>query len=642
MCGICGYVYIDRDDNANPSVVDAMCRRLAHRGPDDQGTWSRGPVALGHRRLSIIDVDGGHQPMPNEDGSVWVSYNGEVYNYRELREELIGKGHEFSTNTDTEVMVHLYEEEGPDFVSRLEGMFAVAIWDDRLQRLVLARDRMGQKPLYWGIFAQQLVFGSELKALLAHPSVSRELDLDSLSRFLALQAVPAPYSILKGIHKLIPSGRLVCERGTIKLDTYWDFPLGATTLDISLPEAEQHLLELLGQAVEKRLMSDVPLGVFVSGGIDSSVVAALMARSRGRDVKSFAIGFDVPSFDESAHARAVAKYLGTDHHEEILAPAAGLDVVPELCRLLDEPFADASVVPTYLLSRFARQHVTVALGGDGSDELLAGYPTFLAHRYAGYLEHVPAALRRGLLGPLARACPAAWERWPGVSRIKKLTAAMGHQPGIARHYSWRGSFLPDQQAELLTADAFDALTPGSTFDQARDYVGQCPSRDMIEQMLYLDTKLYMQDNILVKTDRASMAHGLEVRAPFMDRRVVEFVARLPLAYKLRGNVTKFILKQAARELLPAPIIHRPKQGFAMPVANWLRGAFRPLVEDVFSADRLQRAGLYRPSYVQTLVQDHISGRCDNHRFLWPLLMFELWQDEYLQSPAPAPVPMAIN
>jgi len=629
MSGICGYLVLDLQGRADPRIVETMCQVLAHRGPNDEGVWSNGPVALGQRNLSIIDISGGqHQPLSNEDGSIWITCDGAIYNFQELAEELVLKGHRFSSKSDTEILVHLYEEEGPDFLRRLNGMFALAVWDGPNKRLVLARDRMGQKSLYWGIFGGMLMFASELKAVLVHPAARRRLDLDSLSRYLALEAVPAPHSILKNIHKLLPSGRAVVEKGNVHVDTYWEYPLGANYLNISLPQAEECLLDLLRNAVNSRLLSGIPVGVFLSGGLDSSTVAALMSERGAGEVKSFSIGFEDPSFDESKYARIVARHLGTDHYEDIITPQVALDVIPKLSNLLDEPFADSSVIPTFLLSSFTKRHVSVALGGDGGDELLAGYPMYLAHKFAGFYEKLPGFMCHSIIEPIVDRLTVSMGKLKSVSRAKKMLLGLPYE-GEVRHYVWKGSFTPEQQKKLLTPDAWDGVSPHSAYDEVRHYATTCQSLDPIERMLFIDAKLNMQDNALVKVDRASMSVGLEVRAPFLDLNVVEFLAGLPLSYKLKGLTKKYVLKRAVRKILPTKIINRKKKGFEIPVAKWLRGEFRALAEDMFATQRLRHAGLFRPESIRSLLNDHYAYRRDNHKYIWTLLMFELWYEHYL-------------
>ena len=633
MCGICGCLQLDLETGIDPGHIRAMCATLVHRGPDDEGVHCAGPVALGHRRLSIIDVEGGHQPLSNEDGTVWVTYNGEIYNHSELKRELNAAGHQFRTRCDTEVLVHLYEEEGPDFVKRLNGMFAVALWDATAQRLVLARDRMGQKPLYWSAAQGRLAFASELKAILALPGADRQLDLTSFAQFLTFACVPAPRTIFQGIHKLPPAGRMIVERGQISSDTYWRYRLGQSHSDLSVAEAEEQFLTLLRRAVRRRLMTDVPLGVFLSGGIDSSMIAAMMCESSDVPVKSFAIGFSEREVDESHHARSVATHLGTEHHEQIVSAQASLDLVPRLGQLLDEPFADSSVIPTLLLSQFAHGQVKVALGGDGGDELLAGYPLFAAHRLAAGAAWLPRS-SWNIASRLISSLPDFVANTHLARQAKRFTSSLDCTSDVERHYRWRGGFRPNELHELLAPDAVAAIGDANPLAPAHEYANGCLSQDPVDRMMFLEAKLFLQDDVLVKVDRASMAASLEVRAPFLDPDLVEFLAALPLKFKLRGMNAKYLLKRVAKQFLPAAIVKRPKQGFALPVASWLRGEFREPMCDLFDERRLRQAGIFAPQAVQRLVDEHLSGQRDHHERLWRLFVFEQWRDAYLPASGP--------
>lgn len=637
MCGIAGFFALDGAPRAMPGVLDAMCQAMTHRGPDDQGTLERGPVGLGMRRLSIIDVGGGHQPISNEDGSVWVVFNGEIYNHPELQAALTARGHRLATRSDTEVIVHLYEDHGEDFVKHLNGMFAIALWDAKREKLILARDRMGEKPLYYATIEDQLLWGSELKCLLAHPAVPRRLSLPALSRYLQFEYVPAPHSILEGVHKLPPAHLLVAERGETRVFPYWRLDLTPIAPAPSEAEALDELKARLDVAVRRRLLSEVPLGVFLSGGIDSSTIAALAARHAPGRLKTFSIGFEDPSFDESGHARAVARHLGADHHEDILSPARLIDLVPELTRLLDEPFGDASVMPTYMLSRFAREHVTVALGGDGGDELFGGYPTYQAQKLAGLYDALPGPMR-ALIGGAGRmvagGLPVSTNNLSLDFKLKKFTGALD-APALERHLQWLGSFSPADQAGLLSPEVRAELAGDDLYREARAVWGASASNDPIARYLHLDASTYLPDDILVKVDRASMATSLEVRAPFLDHTLVEFVAGLPSHYKLQGMTTKHLLKRAAADMLPAQILNRPKKGFGIPVAKWFQGELRGLMLDVFSPARLREAGLFEVSAVQRLVKEHLDGTRDHRKPLWTLFMFELWREAYLKTPSGA-------
>jgi asparagine synthase (glutamine-hydrolysing) len=610
-----------------------MLDTLTHRGPDDQGSVALDGVALAMRRLSIIDLEGGHQPIHNEDESCWIVYNGELYNYRELRRQLQGQGHEFYTESDTEVVLHGYEEWGDGFVERLNGMFALAIWDRRRRRLTLARDRVGIKPLHWVETPAGLVFASEIKALLAHPAVERRVDPAALREYLSLEYVPTPLSMLGGVHKL-PPGHLLTwtAAGGARLTRYWEPDLAAGEAapeprDLDACAAE--LLAALKEAVRKELVADVPIGVFLSGGVDSSAVAAMMAQLTPGNVNSFSIGFSDRSFDESTHARRVATHLGTNHRELILEPQMLLDLVPEITEKLDEPLADASIVPTYLLSRFTRQHVKVALGGDGGDELFAGYPTVLAHRLAGYYRLLPGPLRQRLLPALVNRLPVSLDNLSFDFRARRFVAGAG-QPLGDRHRRWMGAFTPEGVDALLQPAL---AAPAGELDAVARHLAELPLRDPLSQVLYLDMKLYLENDILVKLDRASMMASLEARVPLLNADFVEHVTRLPLSLKLRGARSKFLLRRALRGILPDAILDRPKKGFGIPVARWFRGPLRELLLDTLAPERLGRHGFFRAAEVERLLAEHLDGRADRRKELWTLFCFQRWYDHHLARAA---------
>jgi asparagine synthase (glutamine-hydrolysing) len=617
VCGICGIV--QRDRRVQPATLELMAGALRHRGPDDEGyhvTRSSRPVSvgLGFRRLAIIDLDTGSQPMTNEDGSLWLVYNGEIYNHRELRSELEARGHRFATRADTEVILHLYEELGTRCVERLNGMFAFALWDEPNRTLVLARDRFGKKPLYYAETRSGLIFGSELDALLEHPDCPRELDHDALAHYLAFEYVPEPESILAGVRKVPAAHVLTWRDGAISTERYWRMSF-ADGPEAGEEECVDRFRQLFRAAVERRLLSDVPLGAFLSGGIDSSSVVAAMTELGG-DVKTFSIGFHEPSFDESAHARSVARFLGTDHHEEVFTAETMLDLLPEVVRALDEPFADPSVLPTYLLSRFAREHVTVALGGDGGDELLAGYPTFSADRLAR-LYRLPRGVHERVVVPAADRLPVSTANFSTEFKLKRFLRGITFD-GDVRHAAWLGSFTPAELDELLAEPAADP------YAGLRRLAAEAPGRDRVERLISIYAETYLRDDILVKVDRASMACSLEVRAPFLDVELVEFLGRVPSSLKLRGLGTKRLLRLAMHGTLPPAILERPKKGFGIPVSAWLRDGLRELLEDELSPARLRAQGLFRPEPVERLVREHLAGRRDHRKALWTLLMFQLW------------------
>jgi len=626
MCGICGVA--GGEPAEGRELVGRMCAAMAHRGPDDDGSIHREGVTFGIRRLSIIDVEGGHQPIRNEDSTIWVVQNGEIYNHLELRKVLVAAGHRFATQSDTEALVHGYEEWGEAIVERLNGMFAFAVLDLRRGRVLLARDRMGIKPLHYAVDGRRLVFASELKALLCDPRLRRELDPVAIDEYLALEYVPSPRSIVRGISKLPPAHTLEwwLGSGIHRLHRYWSPTLGEEEAPPRKPRLEElceELRQVLRESVRKELISDVPLGVFLSGGIDSSAVTAMMSQLGG-DVKSFSVGFADRSFDESRYARKVANHLGTEHHELTLEPTMLLDLIPKLPVLLDEPLGDASIIPTYLLSAFTRGHVKVALGGDGGDELFAGYPTVQAHRLAGYYNRAPRLLRRGLIEPVVRRLPVSRDNLSFDFRAKRFVSGASY-PLPERHQRWMGSFAAEERTALLSEEMRDHL---SSAHMPADHDAARP-REPLNQVLLMDMRLYLENDILVKLDRASMMASLEGRVPLLNNDFVEYATRLPLDMKLRGLRSKFVFKRALRGLLPNSILNRPKKGFGIPVAKWFRGPLKEQMLSVLSPERVARKGFFDPAAVAALVGDHLSGRRDNRKQLWTLFVFELWHDGYL-------------
>src|SRR5216683_7088803 len=627
MCGICGVA--GGDPSEGRELVARMCGSMVHRGPDDEGTVQLDGVTLGMRRLSIIDLEGGHQPMHNEDSTVWVIQNGEIYNHIELRELLLASGHTFNTQSDTEVLVHGYEQWGEEMVERLNGMFAFAVLDRRRGAVLLARDRMGIKPLHYAIDGKRLVFASELKALLRDPALRRGIDPAALDQYLAYEFVPSPASIVRGISKLQPAHALTWSvaEGTQRLRRYWSPELGVGDGRRNLDEECERLRTVLRESVRKELISDVPLGVFLSGGIDSSAVAAMMTELGG-EVKSFSVGFADRSFDESSYARQVARHLGTDHRELTLEPEMLLGLIPKLPTLLDEPLGDASIIPTYLLAEFTRRHVKVALGGDGGDELFAGYPTVQAHRLAGYYNRAPRLLRKGLIEPVVGRLPVSRANLSFDFRAKRFVSGAGH-PVHERHRRWMGSFTAEERTALLSSDVRDRLAAGGHVKLAE--LDGAELRDPINQVLLMDMRLYLENDILVKLDRASMMASLEGRVPLLNNDFVEYATRLPLTMKLRGLRSKFLLKRALRGLLPDSILNRPKKGFGIPVADWFRGPLKEQMLSVLSPERIARKGFFDGAAVAALVGDHLAGRRDNRKQLWTLFVFELWHDGYVNT-----------
>ena len=632
MCGITGWANLDArtpPPEGAQELLRSMCERLTHRGPDSEGLLVSTGVGLGMRRLAIIDLVTGEQPIFNETGSVAVVLNGEIYNYRELRESLEKKGHTFRSASDTEILPHLYEEHGAEMVQHLNGMFAFALWDSDRRKLFIARDRFGEKPLYWGVFDNTLLFASEPKALLAHPAVRPSLNLQALRQYLSFDYVPAPLSIYEGVHKLPAAHTLTLENGKVQTSCYWRLSYKPKDPVPTEAEAAEQVRELLADSVRMRLVSDVPLGVLLSGGVDSSSVAALAVRASSEAVKTFSISFSEASFDESSYARGVAKFLGTDHHEERLSANLAANLVGEIGSWMDEPFSDPSLVPTYLLSRFTRKHVTVALGGDGGDELFAGYEMYWGHRLAQIYARVPGPLKGLVIEPLVRLMPVKTKNLSFDYKALRFITGAKYDP-VARHHVWFGSFTPEEQRELLTPDVLQN-SDGNIYAAARNMMVECDAEDMVQRMQNLDTRLYLAEDILTKVDRASMAVSLEVRAPFLDHRLAEYAASLPAEYKLKGRRTKYILKRAVADLVPRFVLRRGKKGFGVPVAEWLKVKLRPLARDLLSPARVKRAGFFNPDFITRLQDEHERGVANHRKTLWTLLMFELWHESFIET-----------
>ncbi|HEY6909393.1 MAG TPA: asparagine synthase (glutamine-hydrolyzing) [Myxococcales bacterium] len=624
MCGICGDV--DLGGAPDAEGVRRAARALSHRGPDAEGFYTDGPAALGHRRLSILDLESGDQPMVRD--GVAIAFNGEAYDFAALREELRGKGHPFTTRSDTEVVLRAYLQWGEEFPEHVHGMFALALWDSVRRKLLLARDRLGKKPLYYFARGARVVFASELKALVAHGAAPRELDPEALVQYLACEYVPAPGSILRGVRKLPAAHMAVFDERGLRLRRYWDLPAPAGG-KVEIDEASRQLLSLLDAAVAKRLVADVPVGVFLSGGIDSTSIAALAVRHK-KPLQTFSIGFTEESFDESPWAALASRRLGTEHVSEKFSGQDCMDLLPAAAAQLDEPFADPSFLPTLLLSRFTRRHVKVALAGDGGDELFAGYDPFLAHRPAAAFARVPRPLR-SLLQAAAHLLPASSRNMSLDFRLKQFLRGVD-APASLRHASWLASFLPREMGPLLQPGLRRVATPEVAFRAVLEDAARSGARPgSVDEALRFYLTRYLADDILVKADRASMAASLELRAPYLDTAVVEFAARLPWQLKMSLTRTKLILKRALRGVVPDEILRRPKKGFGIPVAAWIRGPLRPLFEDLLSERRLREGGLFEPAAVRAVLQAHLDGRADLRKPLWTLLMFQLWQKHHAQS-----------
>jgi asparagine synthase (glutamine-hydrolysing) len=639
VCGIAGYLNLSGAelDPREPHLAE-MCRSIHHRGPDERGMKYIGPAALGMTRLSIIDLSSGQQPIANEDNNVWIVFNGEIYNFQELRERCLSQGHTFRTKSDTEVIVHLYEQYGVDCVQYLDGMFAFAIWDIAKQRLFIARDRMGEKPLHWAIFDNTFFYGSEIKTILSHPNAKRQLNPIAMQEYLAMESVPAPSTMFEGIHKLPPASYMLIEGGQVKVERYWSPDVNQ--IKISEQEASERLFELLDRSVKLRMISDVPLGVFLSGGIDSSGVTALAARHSSQPIKTFSIGFPDQSFDESDYAEQVSKHVGTEHHKAIFTPELALSMMEELWTVLDEPIADASILPTYFLSKMTRKNVTVALSGEGGDELFGGYPTYFAHRLAAIWRAIPAPLRQGVFAPIINSLPVSLNNLSFDYKLKRFISS-AEEETMVRHLRWMGSIPIAQHSGLIKRSAFDTVG-GAPYQSHDDLVAKLTetrwlmqsingNTNVIDAAMRLDTSCFLADQLLVKADRASMATSLEARMPFLAHPVAEFALSLPASMKVNNLTTKYLLKKTLSPLLPENIVKRPKKGFGIPVAKWLKGDFKVLVDEFLEEGYIKRQGIFEWAYLNRLLTDHYEGRADRRKELWTLIMFQRWWHKFFGS-----------
>lgn len=635
MCGICGAAWTDPSRAVADADLAAMIDRLAHRGPDDRGLYRDDHAALGFRRLAIVDLPGGHQPLANEDGTVQVVFNGEIYNFPALRHRLEARGHRLRSSGDTEVLVHLYEDEGPRMFHLLRGMFALAIWDAPRRTLLLGRDRLGQKPLVYRADARRISFASELKSLLALPEADlpRKVDPRAIDRYLTFGYVPHPGTIFEGIHKLPPAHYAVWHEGRLSLERYWE-PEWDVETHRPLEADVEHLRETLSDAVREQMVADVPLGAFLSGGIDSTIIVGLMQRHASGPVKTFSIGFNDPAFDETAYAEIAAKHLGTEHHAFIVEPKAW-ETLPALAEQFDEPFADSSALPTWHVARETRKHVTVALTGDAGDELFAGYDRYRALAVSTALDRgLSEKTRSWLGGPVAKALPVSARAKTRMRRVQRLLEGLGRPPD-ARYLRWMVLFDEADRVGLYTEAFLDALAerdrafpeddqdPASVLYQA---LGVARKRDPVTRAMVADLLTYLPGDLLCKVDMASMAHSLECRGPFLDHRVVELALAMPLERKLRlrGGRSKAILKRAFAEFLPESLVNRPKMGFGVPIDRWFRGdlkdELRATLLDPVSLNR----GLFRPESLSRLIDEHVAGTADHAYRLWGLLMLELW------------------
>jgi asparagine synthase (glutamine-hydrolysing) len=635
MCGIAGFVESSRHNapftfDDRRSLVGRMCDVIRHRGPDDEGVMVEDEVALGMRRLSIIDLSTGHQPIHNEDRTIWVVFNGEIYNFRDLRAELEAAGHHFYTSTDTEVIVHAYEEWGTAAIGRLRGMFGLAIWDRRSKSLLLARDRIGIKPLHYAAVGARLYFGSEIKSLLCAPDLPRDLDVAALDHYLSFLYTPREGSIFKHVRKLPPGHFLLWRDGSVRIEQYWE--LAATeTFAGSESDAVAQLGQVLEDAVKSHLMSDVPLGAFLSGGVDSSLVVGLMSRVSNTRVKTFSIGFDVPAYDELPYARKVAAHFDTDHHEFIVKPD-GVGILDRLIAHFDEPFADSSAIPTWYVSEMARRHVTVVLSGDGGDELFGGYDRYIPHpRVVAFDRYSPRAGRG--FAALAAA------RLPHGVRGKNFLRHVGRDDR-GRYLDAIRFFSSDEKPDLLTGDVRRALNGSDPESELATRFDRFRDLPWASQMMRFDAETYLPEDILTKVDRMSMAHSIESRVPLLDNNVMNFAASLPAALKIHHGRQKHVLKELAATLLPPEILARPKQGFGVPLGHWFRGNLRELFADTLLSSRGLQRGYFQPAFVSRLVKEHLSGKRDHTFRLWQLVVFERWAQQYVDAAGSSPADSA--
>jgi asparagine synthase (glutamine-hydrolysing) len=625
VCGIAGIV---RSDGApvDRELLERMNEAIRHRGPDEDGFYFSAGVGLAMRRLAIIDLKSGQQPIHNQGSTAWIVFNGEIYNYRELRDQLEKLGHRFYTDSDTEAIIHAYDQYGTDCPKYLRGMFAFAIWDERTKSLFLARDRVGKKPLLYAQLDGELVFGSEFTALLEHPRVSRDVDFEAIHHYLSFICVPAPLTAYRAIRKLEPGHWLIWRDGEIKTERYWQLDF-SKKLKISEEEAGERTVELLREAVRVRLMSEVPLGAFLSGGIDSSAVVALMAQESSEKIKTFSIGFDEQDFSELHHARRVAEHVGADHHEFIVRPDA-MEILPTLVEHYGEPFADSSAIPSYYVSKETRAYVTVALNGDGGDECFAGYQRYAAMSIAQKYRNLPAPLRDSVISNVVRALPGFDARQNPLRKAKRFIAAASLPP-VERYLRWVSAF-DDAAKQGLYSDAFRHKTAAfRTASILEPWFAKANGAGIVDASLLTDTMTYLPNDLLVKMDIAAMAVSLEARSPFLDHHLMEFAAGLPEKLKLRRLTTKYLLKRVLKKLVPAENLNRSKMGFGVPIGHWFRGAMQPFLRQTLLSEKALGRGLFRPEMVRQLIDTHVAAKADHSHRLWSLLMLELWYQRFI-------------
>lgn len=627
MCGICGFIYNKKERPADQNVLKEMCQTITHRGPDDQGEIVLDQCGLGMRRLSIIDLNTGHQPISTANQEYTIVFNGEIYNFQEIRKILENKGHVFETLTDTEVILKGYAEWGVDICEKLNGMFSFAIWDRLKKRLFIARDRLGIKPLYYYLDDKKLVFGSEIKAILKSPDIEKEVDPVALNQFLTFEYIPAPHSIFKKIRKLEPGHFLLYSDGDIQIKPYWQLrPSEDTWTEV---DAKERLRELVQDSVKLRLISDVPLGAFLSGGIDSTIIVSQMAKLMDQPVKTFSIGFKESSYNELKYARAVANKYKTEHHEFTIE-ANALELTEKLIHHLDEPFGDFSIFPTYLVSKMARDFVTVTLSGDGGDELFAGYDTYRAHRFDRRFYHLlPKIVKHKMIEPWTESLIPTEKKKGVINSIKRFVEGTT-LPKSIMHARWM-VFLHEWERQQLFAEDMKSQLQSDPYDFLHKYAQDAEGLSDITKMGYMDVKSYLVDDILVKVDRMSMATSLEARVPFLDHRIVEFAYSLPSSLKMNGLKTKYLLVNSFWDEMPPEVQNRDKQGFSIPIKNWIREELKPMMMDLLNEQRLKEQGFLNPKFVHQLINEHLEGKANHSHKLWALMVFEQWFDIYGKS-----------
>lgn len=621
MCGIAGFHGL-----GNHEIIKNMTKSLARRGPNDESFYNYENLYLGFRRLSIIDLSTGRQPMSNEDDTIWIVFNGEIYNFLELRSDLEKRGHKFKSKTDTEVIIHLYEEKGEECFKELNGMFALAIWDQNKKKLIVAKDRLGKKPLYYTVINNTFIFASELKSILCHSLVKKEIDFDSLNKYFIYEYVPSPKTIIKNVNKLEAGHFLVWHNNTLTSKKYWDATFKSINYG-SKTNILNNFDSLLSDAVKKRLVSDVPLGVFLSGGIDSASVTYYASKHSSQKIKTFSIGFDDNSFDESNYAKQVSDMLKTDHHHMYLSPKDLLESMSDIAQINDEPFADASIFPTHLLSKFTRNSVTVALGGDGSDELLAGYPTFQALKIAKLIRYLPQSSIL-ILQKIINTLPVSYDNFSLDFKLKKIISGYSYKTEI-QNQIWLGSFGLKENNNLFSNDILSTIDFENSFYELERLLDNVKNEKLENRLIYLYLKQYLADDILVKVDRASMYNSLEVRAPFLDYRLVDFINSLPYELKLKGFTAKYLLKELMKDKLPNNIINRSKKGFGIPVAKWLNNELKDFTNDLLSQDNISKQGILNYNYINSILTEHRDMKVDHHKKIWTLLMFQVWYNNWL-------------